>query len=67
MKKIILFIITLFFIPHTTIASEIDCNKYDKLSKEYTKCKSKMIKKNLLKLKIKHLLNLMRVKKNLKN
>jgi len=51
MKKIILFIVTLFFIPHTTIASEIDCNKYDKLSKEYTKCTSKIIKKKSLEIK----------------
>ena len=51
MKKIILFIITLFFIPNITIASENDCNKYDKLSKEYAKCTSKMIKKKSLDIK----------------
>ena len=51
MIKIILFIIAIIFIPHNIIASENDCNKYDKLSKEYAKCTSKIIKKKSLEIK----------------
>ena len=67
MKKIILFIVTLFFIPYTTIASENDCNKYDKLSKEYAKCTSKIIKKKSLEIKDKTSTKFEKGKKKFKN
>ena len=40
-KTIIIFIILL---SHNTLAEDKDCNQYDKLSKEYAKCNSLLLK-----------------------
>ena len=52
MKKIkilILFIILILINPSTILAK--DCNKLDKLSKEYAECNANLIKKNAKNLK----------------
>ena len=46
-KLIILTLFISFSNFHVTIADE--CNKYDKLSKEYAKCKSEVIKSKTVK------------------
>ena len=45
MKKNFLFAVTILFFNTTIALSEIqDCNKFDKLSKEYAKCTAELIK-----------------------
>ena len=52
MKKIFL-IITFLISNSCSIAQTVDCNKYDKLSTEYAKCTSELIKKKSLEIKSK--------------
>ena len=50
--KIIFFILTILIgSSYSTFADTVDCNKYDKLSTEYAKCKSELIKKKSLEIK----------------
>ena len=52
--KIIFFILTILIgSSYSTFADTEDCNKYDKLSTEYAKCTSVLIKKKSLEIKIK--------------
>tara|TARA_B100001175_G_scaffold163397_1_gene138476 strand:- start:944 stop:1246 length:303 start_codon:yes stop_codon:yes gene_type:complete len=45
MKLIITIVAFLMMSNYTTMAIENDCNQYEKLSKEYTKCNSLLLKK----------------------
>ena len=45
MKKIILFVFIYTLTFNYSFAETNDCNKFDKVSKEYAKCTSKLIKK----------------------
>ena len=49
-NKIIIFI-TIIFIYNLSFASAKDCDKYDKLSKDYAKCTSEILKEKTLKKK----------------
>ena len=51
MKLIITIITFLILITHNTLAEDKDCNKYDKLSKEYAKCNSLLLKNRTLEIK----------------
>ena len=65
--KIILFILTILIgSSSSTFADTEDCNKYDKLSAEYAKCTSELIKKKSLEIKIKTTSKLEEQKKKLK-
>ncbi len=50
-KSIIAIITFTIFIGHNTLAEDKDCNQYDKLSKEYTKCNSLLLKNKTLEIK----------------
>ena len=50
--KLIITIITFFImINYATLANENDCNQYDKLSKEYAKCNSLLLKNKSIEVK----------------
>ena len=51
MKSILTIITFTILISHNTLAEEKDCNQYDKLSKEYAKCNSLLLKNKTLKIK----------------
>ena len=52
MKKIHLFFLTIIIISlNLSIASAQDCNKLEKLSKEYAECNAKLLKKKTKNLK----------------
>ena len=44
MKSVITTIISIILLIQNTLAEEKDCNQYDKLSKEYAKCNSLLLK-----------------------
>ena len=50
MKSIIIITFTIL-ISHNTLAEEKNCNQYDKLSKEYAKCNSLLLKNKTLEIK----------------
>ena len=52
MNKFLIIIITLF-LPIQLFAADLDCSKFDKLTKGYAKCNAKLLKKNAEDLKIK--------------
>tara|TARA_Y100000992_G_scaffold160429_1_gene107373 strand:+ start:76 stop:342 length:267 start_codon:yes stop_codon:yes gene_type:complete len=65
--KIILFILTILIgTSYSAFADTEDCNKYDKLSAEYAKCTSELIKKKSLEIKSKTTSKLEEGKKKLK-
>ena len=65
--KIILFILTILIgSSYSTFADTEDCNKYDKLSTEYAKCTSELVKKKSLEIKSKTTLKIEEGKKKLK-
>ena len=43
--KILILLITLFFTNNSIVLAQ-DCNKLDKLSKEYAECNANLLKKN---------------------
>ena len=51
---------------YSTFADTEDCNKYDKLSTEYAKCTSELVKKKSLEIKSKTTLKIEEGKKKLK-
>ena len=51
MKSIITIITFTILINHNTLAQEKNCNQYDKLSKEYAKCNSLLLKNKTLEIK----------------
>jgi hypothetical protein len=51
MKLIITGIIFIIFLIQNTLANEKNCNQYDKLSKEYAKCNSLLLKNKSLEIK----------------
>jgi hypothetical protein len=51
MKSIIITITFIILLSQNSLAEEKDCNEYDKLSKEYTKCNSLLLKNKALKIK----------------
>ena len=51
MKLIITTIIFIILLIQNTLAEEKDCNQYDKLSKEYAKCNSLLLKDKTLEIK----------------
>ena len=51
MKSILTIITFTILISHNTLAEEKNCNQYDKLSKEYAKCNSLLLKNKTLKIK----------------
>jgi len=51
MKSVITTIIFIILQIQNTLAEEKDCNQYDKLSKEYAKCNSLLLKNKTLKIK----------------
>tara|TARA_Y100000590_G_C15481820_1_gene924325 strand:- start:564 stop:839 length:276 start_codon:yes stop_codon:yes gene_type:complete len=50
-KVIKLFIVLFFFINNNVLAEEINCSKFDKLSKEYIKCVAEITKQKSKKVK----------------
>ena len=65
--KIILFILTILIgSSYSTFADAEDCNQYDKLSAEYAKCTSEVIKKKTLEIKNKTTSKVEEGKKKLK-
>ena len=54
MKKVkLLFFIIIMISSNLSIASAKDCNKIEKLSKEYAECNANLLKKNAKSLKVK--------------
>ena len=51
MKSVITTIISIILLIQNTLAEEKDCNQYDKLSKEYAKCNSFLLKNKTLEIK----------------
>ena len=51
MKSIITTIIFIVLLSQNTLAEEPNCNQYDKLSKEYAKCNSLLLKNKTLEIK----------------
>ena len=51
MKSIITTITFIILLSQNTFAEEKDCNQYDKLSKEYAKCNSLLLKDKTLEIK----------------
>ena len=51
MKSILTIIVFTILVSHNTLAEEKDCNQYDKLSKEYAKCNSLLLKNKTLNIK----------------
>jgi len=52
--KLIITITTFFLLFNfNTMAKDDDCSKYDKLSKEYAKCNTLLLKKKSIELKVK--------------
>ena len=51
MKSIITTIIFIVLLNQNTLAEEKNCNQYDKLSKEYAKCNSLLLKNKTLEIK----------------
>ena len=51
MKSIITTITFVILLSQNTFAEEKDCNQYDKLSKEYAKCNSLLLKDKTLEIK----------------
>ena len=51
MKSIIKTITFIILLSQNTLAEEKDCNQYDKLSKEYAKCNSLLLKDKTLEIK----------------
>ena len=51
MKSIITIITFTILISHNALAKDKDCNQYDKLSKEYAKCNSLLLKNKTLEIK----------------
>ena len=51
MKSIIITIIFIVLLNQNTLAEEKNCNQYDKLSKEYAKCNSLLLKNKTLEIK----------------
>ena len=66
MKIIFFILIILIGSSYSTFADKEDCNKYDKLSTEYAKCTSELIKKKSLEIKNKTTSKLEEGKKKLK-
>ncbi|RPG96471.1 MAG: hypothetical protein CBD99_002660 [Candidatus Pelagibacter sp. TMED239] len=65
--KIILFVLTILIgSSYSVFADTEDCNKYDKLSAEYAKCTSEIIKKKSLEIKSKTSSKIEEGKKKLK-
>ena len=65
MKLIGNIIILLILLTYGAMSDENTCNTYDKLSKEYAKCNSELIKKKSIKIKDKASDKLKDTKKNL--
>ena len=51
MKSVITTITFIMLLSQNTLAEEKDCNQYDKLSKEYAKCNSFLLKNKTLEIK----------------
>ena len=51
MKSIIATITFIILLSQNSLAEEKDCNQYDKLSKEYAKCNSLLLKNKTLEIK----------------
>ena len=51
MKSIIITILFIILLSQNILAEEKDCNQYDKLSKEYAKCNSLLLKNKTLEIK----------------
>ena len=51
MKSIIATIIFIILLSQNSLAQEKNCNQYDKLSKEYAKCNSLLLKNKTLEIK----------------
>ena len=51
MKSVITTITFIMLLSQNTLAEEKDCNQYDKLSKEYAKCNSLLLKDKTLEIK----------------
>ena len=51
MKSIIITISIIILLSQNILAEEKDCNQYDKLSKEYAKCNSLLLKNKTLEIK----------------
>ena len=51
MKSIIATITFIILLSQNSLAQEKDCNQYDKLSKEYAKCNSLLLKNKTLEIK----------------
>ena len=51
MKSIIITITFIILLCQNSLAEEKDCNQYDKLSKEYAKCNSLLLKNKTLEIK----------------
>ena len=51
MKSIIITITFIILLCQNSLAQEKDCNQYDKLSKEYAKCNSLLLKNKTLEIK----------------
>ena len=51
MKPIIITITFIILLSQNSLAEEQDCNQYDKLSKEYAKCNSLLLKNKTLEIK----------------
>ena len=51
MKLIITTITFIILLSQNTLAEDKDCNQYDKLSKEYAKCNSLLLKNKTLEIK----------------
>ena len=51
MKSIIITITFIILLSQNSLAEEKNCNQYDKLSKEYAKCNSLLLKNKTLKIK----------------
>ena len=51
MKSIIITITFIILLSQNSLAQEKDCNQYDKLSKEYAKCNSLLLKNKTLEIK----------------
>jgi hypothetical protein len=51
MKSIIITISFIILLSQNILAEEKDCNQYDKLSKEYAKCNSLLLKNKTLEIK----------------
>ena len=50
-KSIIITITFIILLSQNSLAEEKDCNQYDKLSKEYAKCNSLLLKNKTLEIK----------------